>query len=383
MSHARWEQQIGPLLDGELPSAEAARVREHVETCGDCRARLDQIRQLSHSIQLLPREPMPVDLKADILGAQARRGQPAMRPAWSRPWAVASLASAALVVVVAVVTTLRQGEGTPAPVLIGRVTTQMDSTLKESTGAPPSRARPAEAPGMDKSDKSDTGNTGDAGDADAAHEADSALDALTRRKDTPQATPRKIARQELGKQSLPVEESKKKLNAAESLPVRESEMAAQGAVVARYTTLLVLSEGQDPFLSRIVAEGMPATASGDSGALAPQARTAPSSAPAAGLAAPESLGDQNRSATRGDSALSLRALAQRRGPAATLTYLASIAPDGRILSAQLIGARTESVEVIDAVGALLQGGQVASPAERPARTMTAAIEVRLPAAPGN
>ncbi|HZC79933.1 MAG TPA: anti-sigma factor, partial [Ktedonobacterales bacterium] len=109
------------MLDGELQTAQADLVREHLETCPACSAKRDQLALLSRSIRSLPRDRMPDDLKAAILSAGVRDSQVARRPFLTRPWALASLASAAIVLVVAVATMQRQGAVPPTQPVLGQI----------------------------------------------------------------------------------------------------------------------------------------------------------------------------------------------------------------------------------------------------------------------
>jgi hypothetical protein len=143
--HDRWERQLGPLLDGELEAADAALVREHLETCPACSAKRDQLALLSRSIRSLPREPMPADLKIAILNSGVRDRQIERRPVLTRPWALASLASAAVVLVIAVATTQRQGPLPPAQPISGGVPHEADAERKQSPAPVPEPFRMAEA----------------------------------------------------------------------------------------------------------------------------------------------------------------------------------------------------------------------------------------------
>jgi anti-sigma factor RsiW len=71
---------LSPYLDGELPSADAARIASHLIGCDECRRSLEELRMVGTLIrtQLAIRDTRTVDLAAEVMAAVA--DLPPMRP---------------------------------------------------------------------------------------------------------------------------------------------------------------------------------------------------------------------------------------------------------------------------------------------------------------
>jgi len=116
MTHAEVRERIAALLDGELEAIERQQVERHLAHCAACRTVRDETAALSLTLRSLPSEPMPEDLRADLMrrARDAGRG----RAAWgalTRPWALASMASAVLLLVIAVIADRHGDIGTISP----------------------------------------------------------------------------------------------------------------------------------------------------------------------------------------------------------------------------------------------------------------------------
>jgi Putative zinc-finger len=80
------ERRLPGYLDGAIHSRDHARVREHLDSCGGCRAQLESYRRLSASLaQMQPVAP-PADLavRIRVQASQARRGWANFAHLWKR-----------------------------------------------------------------------------------------------------------------------------------------------------------------------------------------------------------------------------------------------------------------------------------------------------------
>lgn len=102
MSKCLNEAQIHAVADDEA----AAREREHVETCGDCRARVDAARRAAHELSsMVASLAVPTSLNdAALLRRAHRGGATTLRDARLRPsvrlWVTAGAVAAAIILVV-------------------------------------------------------------------------------------------------------------------------------------------------------------------------------------------------------------------------------------------------------------------------------------------
>ncbi len=99
--HARFRHSLSPYVDGRLTPREVVRLEAHLDSCGDCRNELDELRATASALRDLPDVEAP---RSFVLTPQMLERR-AMTPAPSvPPLAVGMrLASAAVAVVLAVV----------------------------------------------------------------------------------------------------------------------------------------------------------------------------------------------------------------------------------------------------------------------------------------
>jgi anti-sigma factor (TIGR02949 family) len=74
---------IEPYLDGELPPAEAARLRDHLEGCPACAAELALARRIQGSLRALPQPDCPPEVIARVVRAGRGEVVPFAAPAVS------------------------------------------------------------------------------------------------------------------------------------------------------------------------------------------------------------------------------------------------------------------------------------------------------------
>lgn len=77
--------QLSAYADQQMPPAELARLRRHVEVCPACQARLSKITALGHSLRALPSPTLGFDLAAQLNDRLRSPPKPDRRPAL--PWA--------------------------------------------------------------------------------------------------------------------------------------------------------------------------------------------------------------------------------------------------------------------------------------------------------
>ena len=97
MSCAELETWVGPYVDGELGHDATLAADAHLAQCLECRARVEQERRFRQLLRRHPRESAPPELRAAIQASLRRRA----RRAALRPWLVAPLAAAAVLVALA------------------------------------------------------------------------------------------------------------------------------------------------------------------------------------------------------------------------------------------------------------------------------------------
>jgi len=116
--------QMSAYVDGELATAEASAVEEHLARCGRCAQEHQALRQVARLTGLVPEEALPSGLEARILMRLAyaeTEAQPATRPrrmtaraSWMYPALTGAAAALALGVVVARSESARQPERSAA-----------------------------------------------------------------------------------------------------------------------------------------------------------------------------------------------------------------------------------------------------------------------------
>ena len=112
MNCSEMEKLLDLYVDGELEPGRRAEVRAHVDGCADCRAGLEERRELARAVEQLPRELAPTrDLLPGIRRATVQR----RRPLWFWAGMAASLVALSTVAWV----TLRAPEKTETA---GRIT---------------------------------------------------------------------------------------------------------------------------------------------------------------------------------------------------------------------------------------------------------------------
>jgi anti-sigma factor RsiW len=99
----RWYKQLlERSLDGELSASEQQCLDRHLQRCGDCGTELELDRRVANAIGGLPQQPCPAELTRRLETAVAAGTAPASRHRHVRGWSLAALASAASLLVVAV-----------------------------------------------------------------------------------------------------------------------------------------------------------------------------------------------------------------------------------------------------------------------------------------
>jgi len=314
-----WDEKLGPYLDGELSAQEAGLVRAHLAGCAACRERLEQLTQDSRAIRALPREPMPADLKTAIL-SRKRAASPARQ---SMPWRLTSLAAAAVAVIVAATVWRTSGPLHAPERQVAELQRENPAGTAATDTAPPTATveedrRAAPMKELAKAEPNDKPQP--RGRQRAAASDDS------RRKDAvrPEATP--------------------------SAVTPPAAPPAAGNVTARYAATLIVEDGSPARLTPIV----------------------PRSATDAGGVAPQGIPQDAAPTERSLSALSSAADAS----SSLITFLVKVDAEGRILSADPIGARTQNTTVVDLARSLLLGSRLVS--FESGRAMAVVVEVSVP-----
>jgi anti-sigma factor RsiW len=91
------EALLDPYLDGELDAAQRSSVEQHLESCADCRRRLDDLRALHKALQSPDLRFKASDtLKQRLRGELAKAAAHEARPRWPRYAAAAAIFAVAL-----------------------------------------------------------------------------------------------------------------------------------------------------------------------------------------------------------------------------------------------------------------------------------------------
>ena len=101
MNCRRISDQLSAYLDDELSSRDAERVREHLETCPECRRLLDEIRRTVDALKALPSIEAPGDLQPRIMAGVAEtpaEPRPVRVARWRALWPVAAAIAIAAVI---------------------------------------------------------------------------------------------------------------------------------------------------------------------------------------------------------------------------------------------------------------------------------------------
>ena len=355
IDHAAWESRIGALADGELSAEEERLTRQHLEGCVDCSRDLARLNALSRAMRALPRERMPADLKAAIL-RDARGGARAGAPVTRRPWALATLATAAVAVIVSVVV----WRSLPAP------PASVPLASKEQTPAAPPAAGGETGPAAPSA--ANTLSQGAATSDDHRFKDAAPLDKLARSGDVAAGTP------------LRRQPKQQEARRAEPRPARHDEQIEAKPSDER-AERDQLDAGNLRESEKTASAAPPPTA-----ALAPQASAAPTLAPresnrvvarySTRLIQEPGRSPRLAAITPRPIATQKKALADRR--TLVLTFLAMVDADGRILSAAPIGARAGSAATTDTAHALLVGATITPFEARRAMSVVVDVEVEEP-----
>ncbi|MGC8872870.1 MAG: zf-HC2 domain-containing protein [Chloroflexia bacterium] len=106
MKHEAWRLLVSAYQDGELNPGDRARVEAHLAECTECRQVLTDYRQIGDALRHLPRREPSRELWHRVRGALPSRRP--VRPLWVR---LLPVASAAVLLLVAVTLFLYQGAG--------------------------------------------------------------------------------------------------------------------------------------------------------------------------------------------------------------------------------------------------------------------------------
>jgi anti-sigma factor (TIGR02949 family) len=97
-------EQLNALLDGDLEADQAAALRQHIDTCEECRAEYEAMAQARQVLRDIPQPAVPEGLLASIKAdAETELAEPAAPSIWSR-WRIATAVAAAAAVLLAVFT---------------------------------------------------------------------------------------------------------------------------------------------------------------------------------------------------------------------------------------------------------------------------------------
>ncbi|MFV0389117.1 MAG: anti-sigma factor family protein [Pyrinomonadaceae bacterium] len=69
MNCERIESELALYLDDEFPIADRLRVEEHLSKCPNCRAKLDQFKQITYTLRTAQFPPVPIEISARIRAA--------------------------------------------------------------------------------------------------------------------------------------------------------------------------------------------------------------------------------------------------------------------------------------------------------------------------
>ncbi len=404
MNHDQCRERLSPYLDGELSSADSVLVSEHVAACAACRLLHDQMKGISRIVRSLDRESMPASLR-ETLARTAGLGlvRPAAARAARYPWSLASLASAALVVIIVVVVR-RADWRQPAPILapaphaheLTAETHKQDLTKDEEAPVPTGSSDSLER--LDDTAEKRSRQRDDAAAPPSRPPAESSGPKAARPAEQPGSEPGGAAKEEkvaaLGEaESAGSIEPDAVFSAPAALaapPASPRPAAAPVPQPGRFRTELRLDDPGRPALgplvpilgSRLEAEAdlrkEPALEDEAGRSSALSLKSAGANAARAGALTSPSPAPLTISHASGSLTPTLaRILFERTGPEVRLIFLVKLNGEGRPVSAEMLGVRTASPEVIRAVTSLLLGS-VLAPHES-ADPSTVVLEVVLPA----
>ncbi len=336
MTHER--PDLSAWIDGEIDPGTARTIASHVAECATCRREVEQMRALSASLRTLHRHAMPARVRTTLAAAGSRR-----RASFS-PWVAASMASAAVLLVLIAVGVSRIGG--PVPQAPGAADDRHASRALESAPAagsvlsdeeadpaPPDPAEKAASPEvavlMQAPDRTDP-----APKQRAAGARERTLDV----DDVPHAPP---------PPEVPSDAPRDDPAAGASAPAD-----AVGEVLALIYRATVI--GRPDGTHAIAVRTFPEENEGE------PKRAAALAEPDAGGPTAQTLGREKK----------------EEPDEARVVFLIAIDPQGRILEADPVGARTMPIDRIARVRDLLIGMTLPGPA--PGRPLRTSIEVTVP-----
>lgn len=72
MSAKHYKDQLSEYLDGELPAAEAARVKNHLSKCAECKEDLGELKRVAKAVSSLPKKELPPGFIARLYARRRR-----------------------------------------------------------------------------------------------------------------------------------------------------------------------------------------------------------------------------------------------------------------------------------------------------------------------
>ena len=111
-THEEFEALLDAFVDGELSSEDMQAVEEHLNTCPDCRAYVDDALAIRAAFPTVEETPVPEGFADGVLTAIAAQSAPAKKQA--QPWKKLLLPLAACIAIVVVQTIHPTSGSTPA-----------------------------------------------------------------------------------------------------------------------------------------------------------------------------------------------------------------------------------------------------------------------------
>lgn len=125
-------QLLGAYVDNELPPEDANRVKEHLKGCAECAREAAELSKVKQLVQSLPRQNAPAELSGKIRGQIAKCQKPqSMSAFWRYRWAIASLASAAVILILIYATTSKYSVREKTSALNSLLTANVVSPVRE------------------------------------------------------------------------------------------------------------------------------------------------------------------------------------------------------------------------------------------------------------
>jgi len=375
MTHDEFRERIGALLDGELEAEEAAIVERHLAGCDSCRAARDEILSLSAALRDLPRETMPSDLRADLMRrARDAGGDRRGASIFLQPWALASAASAALLVVVVAIA-MRPGPPEGGATSIPASPAGAPTAMKDASDHPQGAVEAQEAGSEESASPTSAGEPlRKSGPTAAAHEESSRPAAAiggVRQKTSAGAPPTdrgSEAEAAPSRTSAPAPRMRRSSGDEGTFLGRETRVDKPSGPGRYAMTMTRTGDGRlglGPLVPLIASPASPAR--GEPQEADDDVRRLALNAPAGGLSAGTGASDEAREAVRYD------------GPPVTLVFLLRTNESGVVLSADPVGARLVPLPTMRAIAAMLVGCTLQP--HRPDDPTLLALQVSVPEAP--